>query len=199
MSDISELSAELSAAIASPPPEPIRLSMSESNLLSTSPPSGNRRSPIGKDHDGASTTDFDQSTCQETLENFLQAFQKVMDLQTKVLNEEPSEESHQVLSYISSTFSAIEEQIHESRLRRRQWELSSLSRGKPGVVSRPLGGPLSYSTGNLDQLVSKGHHSLRRNSEFSITSIPEDVEIHEVLLEKYSNRLLEMVAQKLSK
>ena len=50
MSDISELSAELSAAIASPPPEPIRLSMSESNLLSTSPPSGNRRSPIGKDH-----------------------------------------------------------------------------------------------------------------------------------------------------
>ena len=34
--------------------------------------------------DGASTTDFDQSTCQETLENFLQAFQKVMDLQTKV-------------------------------------------------------------------------------------------------------------------
>lgn len=51
MSDISELSAELSAAIASPPPEPIRLSMSEANLLSTSPPpSGSRRSPIGKDH-----------------------------------------------------------------------------------------------------------------------------------------------------
>lgn len=50
MSDISVLSAELSAAIASPPPEPIRLSMSEANLLSTSPPSGNRRSPIGKDH-----------------------------------------------------------------------------------------------------------------------------------------------------
>lgn len=51
MSDISELSAELSAAIAVPPPEPIRLSMSEANLLSTSPPpSGSRRSPIGKDH-----------------------------------------------------------------------------------------------------------------------------------------------------
>ena len=50
MTDISELSAELSAAIASPPPEPIRLSMSEANLLSTSPPSGYRRSPIGKDH-----------------------------------------------------------------------------------------------------------------------------------------------------
>lgn len=50
LSDISELSAELSAAIASPPPEPIRLGMSEANLLSTSPPPGNRRSPIGKDH-----------------------------------------------------------------------------------------------------------------------------------------------------
>lgn len=51
MPDLSELSAELSAAIASPPPEPIRLSMSEANLLSTSPPpSGSRRSPIGKDH-----------------------------------------------------------------------------------------------------------------------------------------------------
>ncbi|KAL9954783.1 hypothetical protein ACROYT_G042360 [Oculina patagonica] len=57
MSDISELSAELSAAIASPPPEPIRLSMSEANLLSTSPPSGSRRSPIGKDHDGACASD----------------------------------------------------------------------------------------------------------------------------------------------
>ena len=51
MPDLSELSAELSAAIASPPPEPIRLSMSEANLLSSSPPpSGSRRSPIGKDH-----------------------------------------------------------------------------------------------------------------------------------------------------
>ena len=51
MPNLSELSAELSAAIASPPPEPIRLSMSEANLLSTSPPpSGSRRSPIGKDH-----------------------------------------------------------------------------------------------------------------------------------------------------
>ena len=50
MTDISELSAELSAAIASPPPQPIRLSMSETNLLSTSPPTGNRRSPVGKDH-----------------------------------------------------------------------------------------------------------------------------------------------------
>lgn len=50
MTDISELSAELSAAIASPPPQPIRLSMSESNLLSTGPPPGNRRSPVGKDH-----------------------------------------------------------------------------------------------------------------------------------------------------
>lgn len=51
MPDLSELSAELSAAIASPPPEPIRLSMSEANLLSTSsPPSSSRRSPIGKDH-----------------------------------------------------------------------------------------------------------------------------------------------------
>ena len=49
MSDISELSAELSAAIASPPPQPIRLSMSESNLLSSGPPLSNRRSPIGKD------------------------------------------------------------------------------------------------------------------------------------------------------
>ena len=51
MPDLGQLSAELSAAIASPPPEPIRLSMSEANLLSTSPPpSGSRRSPIGKDH-----------------------------------------------------------------------------------------------------------------------------------------------------
>ena len=50
MSDISELSAELSAAIASPPPEPLRLSMSESNLLSTSPPSTSRKSSTGKDH-----------------------------------------------------------------------------------------------------------------------------------------------------
>ena len=50
MTDISKLSAELSAAIASPPPQPIRLSMSETNLLSTSPPTGNRRSPVGKDH-----------------------------------------------------------------------------------------------------------------------------------------------------
>ena len=49
MSDISELSAELSAAIASPPPQPIRLSMSESNLLNSGPPLGSRRTPIGKD------------------------------------------------------------------------------------------------------------------------------------------------------
>ena len=119
-------------------------------------------------------------------------------LYIQILNEEPSDESHEVLSYISSTFSAIEDQIHESRLRRRQWELSSLPRGKPGSGSRPLGGALSFSTGNLDQLLPKGN-SLRRNSEFSVSSIPEDVEIHEVLLEKYSNRLLEMVAQKLSK
>lgn len=114
------------------------------------------------------------------------------------MNDEPSDESHQVLSYISSTFSAIEDQIHELRLRRRQWELSSLPKGKPSSGSRHLGGALSFSTGNLDQLLPKGN-SLRRNSEFSVSSIPEDVEIHEVLLEKYSNRLLEMVAQKLSK
>ena len=50
MTDINELSAELSAAIASSPPQPIRLSMSETNLLSTTPPTGNRRSPAGKDH-----------------------------------------------------------------------------------------------------------------------------------------------------
>ena len=49
-SDISELSAELSAAIASKPPEPIRLSMSEANLHDTNPPSSSRRSPVGKDH-----------------------------------------------------------------------------------------------------------------------------------------------------
>ena len=49
LADISELSAELSAAIASPPPQPIRLSMSESNLLSTSLPSGSRGSATGKD------------------------------------------------------------------------------------------------------------------------------------------------------
>ena len=50
MTDINEMSAELSAAIASSPPQPIRLSMSETNLLSTTPPTGNRRSPAGKDH-----------------------------------------------------------------------------------------------------------------------------------------------------
>ena len=49
MPDISELSAELSAAIASPPPQPIRLSMSESNLRSSGPPLSSRRTPIGKD------------------------------------------------------------------------------------------------------------------------------------------------------
>ena len=116
-----------------------------------------------------------------------------------MLNEEPSDESHRLMSYISSTFSAIEEHIHEARVRRRQWELSSLPRGKSGSGSRPLGGMMSMSTGNLDQL-TKGPPSVRRFSEFSISSIPEvDAEVHEVLLEKYSNRLLEMVAQKLSK
>ena len=34
--------------------------------------------------DGASTTTVDQSTCQETLENLVQAFQKVVDLQSRV-------------------------------------------------------------------------------------------------------------------
>lgn len=34
--------------------------------------------------DGASSTDIDQSTCQETLENLVQAFQKVVDLQSRV-------------------------------------------------------------------------------------------------------------------
>ena len=116
-----------------------------------------------------------------------------------MLSGEPSDESHRLLSNISSAFSAVEEQIHESRVRRRQWELSSLSRGNPGTSSRPLGGMLSMSTGNLDQLTST-RPSMRRHSEFSTTSIPEvDVEVHEVLLERYSNRLLEMVAQKLSK
>ena len=117
----------------------------------------------------------------------------------QVLNEEPSDDNHQLLSYISSTFSAIEEQIHESRLRRRKWELSSLPRGKPGTTPRPLGGALSFSTGNLD-LVGSKVHSLRRHSELSVSTIPEvDAEIHEVLLEKYSDRLLEMVAKKLTK
>lgn len=116
------------------------------------------------------------------------------------MSEEPSDESHRLLSYISSTFSAIEEQIHESRVRRRHWELSSLPRGNPGPGSRPLSGMLSMSTGNLDQIGYKGPPSVRRFSEFSISAIPEvDAEVHEVLLEKYSNRLLEMVAQKLSK
>ena len=55
------------------------------------------------------------------------------------------------------------------------------------------------STGNLDQIGSKGY-PLRRHSELSISAIPEvEVEVHEVLLEKYSDRLLEMVAQKLRK
>ena len=71
--------------------------------------------------------------------------------------------------------------------------------GNPGTGSRPLGGMLSMSTGNLDQIGSKGY-PLRRHSEFSISAIPEvEVEVHEVLLEKYSDRLLEMVAQKLRK
>lgn len=193
LSDISELSAELSAAIASPPPEPIRLSMSESNLLSTSPPSTSRKSSI----DAANSTDVDQHTCQETLENLVQAFQKVMDIQSKILNGEPSDDNHQLLSYITSTFSAIEEQIHDSRFRRRKWELSHLPWGKSSAAPRPLGGALSFSTGNLDQVGSK-LRPLRRTSELSVSSIPEeDVEIHEVLLEKYSDRLLEMVAKKL--
>ena len=34
--------------------------------------------------DSASSTDVDQSTCQETLENLVQAFQKVVDLQSRV-------------------------------------------------------------------------------------------------------------------
>lgn len=34
--------------------------------------------------DGASASDVNQSTCQETLENLVQAFQKVVDLQSKV-------------------------------------------------------------------------------------------------------------------
>lgn len=34
--------------------------------------------------DGASASDVDQTTCQETLENLVQAFQKVVDLQSKV-------------------------------------------------------------------------------------------------------------------
>lgn len=55
------------------------------------------------------------------------------------------------------------------------------------------------STGNLDQL-TKGPPTVRRFSEFSVSSIPEvDAEVHEVLLEKYSDRLLEMVAKKLGK
>ena len=116
-----------------------------------------------------------------------------------MLNEEPSDENHLLLSIISSSFSVIEEQIHEARLRRRQWELSSLLRGKQGLVSRPLSRVFSMSTGNLEQL-TKGPPTVRRFSEFSVSSIPElDAEVHEVLLEKYSDRLLEMVAKKLGK
>lgn len=48
MSDINELSAELSAAIASPPPQPIRVSMSESNLLASGPSLGKKQSSVGK-------------------------------------------------------------------------------------------------------------------------------------------------------
>lgn len=118
-------------------------------------------------------------------------------LHLQILNGEPSDDNHQLLSYITSTFSAIEEQIHDSRLRRRKWELSYLPCGKPGTAPRPLGGALSFSTGNLDQVGSK-LRPFRRTSELSVSSIPEEeVEIHEVLLEKYSDRLLEMVAKKL--
>ena len=49
MSDINELSAELSAAIASPPPQPIRVTMSESNLLASGPSLGKKQSSVGKD------------------------------------------------------------------------------------------------------------------------------------------------------
>lgn len=118
---------------------------------------------------------------------------------SQVLDEEPSAENHRLLSHISGMLSSMEEQIHESRVRRRHWELSHLSGGNPGVGSRPLGGTLSMSTGNLDQVVSKGP-SLRRHSEFSISSIPEvDTEVHEVLLETHFNKLLEMLSQRLSK
>lgn len=118
-------------------------------------------------------------------------------LHLQILNGEPSDDNHQLLSYITSTFSAIEEQIHDSRLRRRKWELSYLPWGKPGTAPKPLGGALSFSTGNLDQVGSK-LRPFRRTSELSVSSIPEEeVEIHEVLLEKYSDRLLEMVAKKL--
>ena len=48
LSDISELSAELSAAIASPPPKPIVLNKSESSLLSTGLPSNRRAKDGGK-------------------------------------------------------------------------------------------------------------------------------------------------------
>ena len=34
--------------------------------------------------DAANSTDIDQNTCQETLEHLVQAFQKVMDVQSKV-------------------------------------------------------------------------------------------------------------------
>lgn len=189
LSDISELSAELSAAIASPPPKPIILNKSESSHLSTGLPP-NRRA---KDGDEKAV---DQDTCQEALENFVRSFQKVVDLHSQLLNYEPSEESHRILSYFSSTFSSVEEQIHQSRVRRRRWELSF-----PNSTSdaRPLGGSMSVSTGSLDRISSTAPSRQRRHSDLSISEIPEvEAEVHEVLLD-YSKRLMEIVAPKINK
>lgn len=193
LSDISELSAELSAAIASPPPKPIRLS--ESNLLSSGPPLNNTRALV---NDGDEKV-VDQDMCQEALGNFVKSFENVMDLYSRLLTNEPSEESNRLLSFFSSTFSTVEEQIHQSRVRRRQWELSSLPCGNSNGDTRPLGLMMSRSTGNLDTISSTAISRRRRHSEISISAIPEvEAELHEVLLD-YSKRLMEIVVPKINK
>lgn len=141
----------------------------------------------------------DQDMCQEALGNFVKSFENVMDLYSRLLTNEPSEESNRLLSFFSSTFSTVEEQIHQSRVRRRQWELSSLPCGNSNGDTRPLGLMMSRSTGNLDTISSTAISRRRRHSEISISAIPEvEAELHEVLLD-YSKRLMEIVVPKINK
>ncbi|XP_048586739.1 mitogen-activated protein kinase-binding protein 1 isoform X2 [Nematostella vectensis] len=204
--DVTSLTAELSAAIACPPPQPISLPLNVhcdegEGAGGLSPPVSSRKSPIGKDRDSVDlSSGLTREVCEDAVNKLVRAFQSVTDLHTKALEEEQSEEAASVLSLLSATFSAMEEQIYHCRNRRKYANLGGRLRAAP-FDSKPLSSSYSFSTGNLDRIRAEPASMMgRRASEASVLMAVEEEDARiESVLERISDRLVDLVQKKLTK
>ncbi|CAB4010948.1 Hypothetical predicted protein [Paramuricea clavata] len=189
-SNLSELSAELSAALATPAPKLIELDLSRDYLMGNGDISTGYRS-LAADNEKAFSSEVTTNECQEVVVNLVRAFERALDCHSKILNGDIKDNQRQGLSMLAATFTTIHESISECKNERER-----------RLVRSPRA---SKNTETNSEEHAETQHALTKHTETKDSSqqtehvftTNENGQITP-LLEKYSELLLKKFEEKMN-